>query len=142
MKKLFLDDVRKPWDDSWDVVRTPSEFKAYVKELFAKTKRLPDIVSFDHDLHPEHYNNAMYQSPEQYNRLYKKFKHETGLECAKWLCSFCIEEGIRIPEVNVHSHNPIGGNNIAHAVMTYLLFYYEEETLIQPKPYNENPPKI
>lgn len=141
MNKLFLDDIRNPWDNSWDIVRTPAEFKTYIKEMFVKTKKLPDVIAFDHDLNQEHYTNEMYSNdPEQYNRLYKGFKHETGLDCAKWLCSFCVDEGLKLPEIHIHSMNPIGANNIAYTVMNYALFYFEEELLIQPKPYHTGPP--
>lgn len=141
MKKLFLDDKRDPWNNTWDVVRTPADFKAYIKETFVKNKKLPAIISFDHDLHKEHYNNAMYGDPVEYNKLYKTFKHETGLECAKWLCNFCVEEGLALPQINVHSANPIGANNIAYAVMNYALFYFEDEIMIQPQPFNSVEPK-
>lgn len=140
MKKLFLDDNRQPWDDSWDLVKTPAEFKAYIKELFVKTRRLPDVVSFDHDLNQEHYSNEMYGNPEDYNKLYKKFKHETGLDLAKWLCQFCVDEGLALPHIHIHSMNPIGANNIAHTIMNYSLFYFEEELLIRPVPYHKGSP--
>ena len=136
MIKLFLDDEREAWNDSWDVVRTPLEFKAYIND----NKELPKIISFDHDLHAEHYNNAMYRDAEEYNKLYKQFKHETGLDCAKWLCQYCVEQGIKIPIINVHSTNPIGSTNIANTIMNYLMFYYGEEIIIQPKPYNSVEP--
>lgn len=45
MKKLFLDDLRPAPNDSWDVVRSFDEFKAYIIK-----HGVPDIISFDHDL--------------------------------------------------------------------------------------------
>lgn len=140
MKKLFLDDNRQPWDETWDLVKTPAAFRTYIKELFVKTKQLPDVISFDHDLHVEHYSNEMYKSDvKYYNNLYKSFKHETGLGCAKWLVNFCVDNGLKIPEINIHSANPIGADNIAQVIMNTLLFYYEEERIITPKPYNQKP---
>lgn len=45
IKKVFLDDEREPLDDSWYVIRTPTEFFEYVENFGC-----PDVISFDHDL--------------------------------------------------------------------------------------------
>lgn len=130
--KLFLDDGREPYDDSWTVVRSAKAFR----DTIESSKTIPEVISFDHDLHPEHYRADMY-TPEKYNTLYKTFKHDTGLECAKWLCEYCIEKGFAIPEIIVHSHNPTGSMNIASEIMNNLLFHFEEERLIIPTPYEQ-----
>ena len=131
MRKLFLDDERQPWDDSWDHVKTPLEFKKYITYLYALTNKLPDIISFDHDLHYEHFD-----IPKNYSRMYENYKHETGWHCAKWLCDFCIDEGLEVPEISIHSANKIGADNIAKTIMNVCLFYYEDERIIVPKPYD------
>ena len=123
MIKLFLDDEREPWDKSWDHVKSAKEFKDYIIHLHARIKKLPDIISFDHDLHYEHFKRK------------KSYMHETGLDCAGWLCEFCKEEGLAIPEIQVHSANKIGADKIARTIMDTCLFYYEEERIITPKPY-------
>ena len=137
MKKLFLDDFRQPWNNTWDLVKNSQEFKEYIEKLFSKTKKVPDIISFDHDLHHEHYNHV--NNAVEYNKLYKNFKHETGLDCAKWLCNFCVEEGLKLPKINIHSANPWGSNNIAHFLMGCNLFHFEDEDIIQPLPFEVEP---
>jgi hypothetical protein len=50
MTKLFLDDVRMPPDQTWDIVRNYDAFVAYIT-----AHGVPDIIAFDHDLSQEHY---------------------------------------------------------------------------------------
>jgi len=70
MKKLFLNDVRQPPDDSWVVVRNYKEFAAYIE-----AHGVPDIISFDHD---RGYFPNIEDGP-----------YRSGYDCAKWL----IERG-------------------------------------------------
>lgn len=135
MKKLFLDDARESYDDTWDLVTSSQEFKKYIEDMFKEEKRIPDIISFDHDLHTEHYMKTPFGDEEAYNKMYKNFIHETGLDCAKWICNFCLEEGLALPEIHIHSGNPVGAKNIAYAIMNASLFYFEEELIIQPRYY-------
>jgi hypothetical protein len=124
MTKLFLDDVRIPTDcltymqhrigkkseiyeELWEIVRNYDEFIDFISK-----NGVPDIVSFDHDLADEHYSPDMYSGQETYNKLYKEFKEKTGNDCAKWLCQYCLENGIPLPFCIVHSMNPVGTKNI------------------------------
>lgn len=139
MRKLFLDDIREPWDDSWDVVRSAKEFKQYIKE-----NGIPNVISYDHDLALEHYSKEMYsQDASDYNKMYDSFNLETGLDCAKWLCQLCVEKGVSIPKSFVHSMNPVGASNISSIIMNYGLFYFEDEVVVPIKPYNIfTPPRV
>jgi hypothetical protein len=130
MKKVFLDDVRDPWDDSWIVVRSAKEFREYIEK-----EGVPYAVSFDHDLAPEHYSNLM-GDQVSYNKLYKKFKLDTGLDACMWMLNHCVEKGLALPKCNVHSCNPSGAENISSSIMNYALFYYEEEIDVPTNPYN------
>lgn len=123
MKKLFLDDIRVPFDcakymrpddlkymyedEQWDIVRTYNDFVGYIEHF-----GVPDLISFDHDLADEHYSPMMYDGSNVYNRLYDEFKEKTGYDCAKWLCSYCSENGLPYPTYLVHSMNPVGRDNI------------------------------
>ena len=108
-RRLFLDDLRVPTDcleymlknkeiysEEWDIVRSYKDFVSYVVK-----NGVPDVVSFDHDLADE---------------LDKKEK--TGCDCAKWLCEYCLENNIPLPEYIVHSMNPIGSENILSVFKT------------------------
>lgn len=110
MNKLFLDDIRSPkdaiglvpshmnqfyWSNDWDVVRSHDEFVEFIKN-----NGVPDFVSFDHDLADEHYKDL-------------EASHEkTGYESAKWLVDYCVDNGVGLPEYQVHSANPVGKKNI------------------------------
>jgi hypothetical protein len=109
MKYLFLDDIRHPYDafnytkqsmflhKKWDIVRSYDEFVNYIV-----VNGLPDFISFDHDLVDEHYihNNI------------DEYKEKTGMECARYLIDYCIENEKLCPEYYVHSMNTIGKENI------------------------------
>lgn len=135
MIKLFLDDTRDPWDDTWVVVRNYKEFVEFLEE-----NGPPDVVSFDHDLHFEHYPKKPYPSEEEYNKLYKNFKFNTGKECAEWMCNYCVEGGYSLPICFVHSMNPPGARNISSIIKQYALFYYGEDIDVPLQPYSQIDP--
>lgn len=107
--KLYLDDVRTPKTEGWEVVRTYEDFVNWITE-----NGLPDEVSFDHDLGREHtlyfMNNGGFENPP--NPLDVKFESKTGYDAAKWLCEYCWTNGLPVPTWNVHSANPVGRDNI------------------------------
>jgi hypothetical protein len=116
--KLFLDDIRQPkdacylvtnpriyWDDDWDVVKNYVEFCAWIKR-----NGLPSIVSFDHDLADIHYEVDFNDWND--NTADQLGVEETGLDCAKWLVEYCLDNGFDLPEYYVHSANPAGRKNI------------------------------
>ena len=125
MKKLFLDDMRQVrdacyyvsnpkvyWEDGWDIVRNYGEFVEYIEK-----NGLPDLISFDHDLADEHYNDLFsdenwVKDDSDIDLKYGSYKEKTGLECAKWLVDYCIDNKIQIPHFGVHSANPVGAENI------------------------------
>lgn len=117
-RKLFLDDIRQVkdacnympnpkiyWEDDWDIVRNYSEFVEYLK-----SKPLPELISFDHDLADIHYEVDF--------RDWKDFTsgqlgvEETGMDCAKFLVKHCQETKQELPDFLVHSANPVGRTNI------------------------------
>lgn len=115
---LFLDDTRDPIDaysetgdkiyrdSNWDVVKSFKEFCIYIERNFFDKKEFPKLVSFDHNLAPEHYQTSFGNIP------YDKYKEETGWHCALWLKGFCQEHNINIPKVLSHSASPQGKQNI------------------------------
>lgn len=121
MRKLYLDDERTPTEKGWDVVRNYEEFVAYIDK-----NAMPDIVSFDHDLAPEHYHNDMYKGQAVYNLLYKTFKKKTGLACAQYIGEILSGSGEQVPQFNVHSQNPAGGKNIKDHLLIVMLHNGED----------------
>ncbi len=123
MKRLFLDDLRVPTDcskihympyrvsdlniynDDWDIVRSHGQFIKWIEE-----NGLPDIVSFDHDLGDDTNLRGVLPIEEWFdidnNREY------TGMDSAKWLVDYCLDNDLTLPEFIVHSANPSGYENI------------------------------
>lgn len=114
--KLFLDDLRtvdmvypNPDTKEWAVVRDFYQFVNYITKY-----GLPEYISFDHDLGLEHtkwyFENGGHENPP--NPIDTEFKEKTGYDAAKWLVDYCVENNKKLPSWFVHSHNPIGANNI------------------------------
>lgn len=121
MKKLYLDDVRTPLGKDWAVVRNYQEFVDYIT-----THDMPDFISFDHDLAPEHYHNDMYKGQSVYNKLYSTFKEKTGLACAEYIGKVLSGSGEKVPQFNVHSQNPAGTLNIKDHLLLVMFLNGED----------------
>ena len=127
--KLFLDDIRNPLDaysytkfepfkkDIWRIVRNYNQFTDYIKRNYDRGY-FPDFIAFDHDLALEHYSPHM-NSEEEYQKLEESFTEKTGMDCAKWLVEFCIDNNIKLPDYYVHSMNPVGNKNIRSYLENY-----------------------
>ncbi len=134
MYNLFLDDFRHPYDCvaymrdpmkyakwNWVVVKNHEEFVKKIEE-----DGLPEFISFDHDLADEHYDNTMYQGVEEYSKKYEHFKEKTGLDCAKWLTEHCMDTKQKLPDFEIHSMNPAGGENIKSLLLNFKKFQDQE----------------
>jgi hypothetical protein len=111
MYNLFLDDVRIPttvkraihngeWVDfpshyKWEIVRSYKEFVEIIT-----LRRLPASIAYDHDLSYEDQNKT------------EGFVEKTGLDCAKWLVEYCLDNNMDLPGFYVHSFNTVGRKNI------------------------------
>ena len=137
---LFLDDLRNPGDayisgyrqkdtglitlislleesgtqeSDWVVVRDYYEF---INRIF--DNGVPELISFDHDLHPEHmsyYVDTVLSGIIEYEKLV----HKTGYHCAKVIAQTCKKLGIPIPKYFVHSANSTGSENIRKVLEEY-----------------------
>ena len=101
MKKIYLDDFRTPTDKTWIVVRNFEKFKSALLQLDGEEF----VVSFDHDLHPDHYDIEFEQWKD--SPIIQGLE-PTGYDCAVWM----IENNIFPSKWYVHSANRYGGNNI------------------------------
>ena len=122
---LFLDDERQPanvtWVElpnvQWRIVRTFKDFVGMITK-----EGLPDIVSFDHDLAGEHYNEFHRAISENDEIRYNKLREKTGYDAAKWLVGYCLERNLDLPECYIHTWNNIGRDNIKGILDTYKKF--------------------
>jgi len=107
---LFLDDIRNPIEAStyaksrgvnpdiykleWIIVRDYFEFVNWITK-----NGLPELISFDHDL----------GEADEY----------TGMDCAKWLVNYCLDNNCALPKWAVHSANPAGYDNIKSLLLSF-----------------------
>lgn len=120
MKKvLWLDDLRDPsqgqfkiWlnlafgenlDVTW--VKSYDEFVKYFKH-----NEMPYAISFDHDI-------SSFELTDDLDS-----NEKTGLDCAKWIVDYCMNNAVRLPKYFVHSANPVGRENIQSYLDNYLKF--------------------
>ena len=113
---LYLDDVRTPKADNWEVVRNYDEFVAHIK---LKGLGAYEVISLDHDLGEgamvEYYTNVKPNYELDYNRIPEK----TGMDCARFLVAESMNEKIPLPTIYIHSANPIGTANIIGYINNY-----------------------
>jgi hypothetical protein len=115
---LYLDDVRTPKDDRWQVVKSYDEFVAHIKMNGLENY---ETISFDHDLGDtamnEYYNNVHPNYTLDYNNITEK----TGLDCCKFLVAESMTTKIPLPQIYVHSANPIGSGNMMGYINNYFM---------------------
>ena len=112
---LWLDDVRDPFDKDFTPyvalynpflnqehkivwVKNYTEFSVYLV-----TDGAPDAISFDHDLALEHYDEDI--KPEDY-------VERTGMDCVKFLVTYCETYEEKLPICIYHTANPAGKINM------------------------------
>jgi hypothetical protein len=122
--RIYLDDVRTPLQDDWVVVRNYDDFVSKIR--FHGLENI-EVISLDHDLGDsamfEYYNNVK----DNYQIDYSNITEKTGYDCCKFLVSLSMEKNIPLPQIYVHSANPIG----AHNMMGYIDNYYKNCRLPQ-----------
>lgn len=100
MCNLFLDDIRTPEKiNNYEIVRSYDDF---VNIIELKGIDHFNFITLDHDL-------GDINIPER-----------TGYDCLKYLIGICLNENKKLPQINVHSENIVGVNNI----ISYANFFY------------------
>lgn len=103
MTKLFIDDIRRPYDSSWHLAISYDEAIEFLKH----NHNVVSEISFDHDLGMD---------PNSDQVAY------TGMDVAWWLVDAHTDGVIslqNLTRVIVHSANPIGAANIAGLLDCY-----------------------
>ena len=126
--RLYLDDIRTPINDEWIVVRNYEEFVSEIKmwglERF-------EVISLDHDLGDtamiEYYNNVKPNYDLNYNNILEK----TGYDAAKFLVAESMNKNIPLPQIYIHSANPIGSANMMGYINNYLMNCNQPQTCIR-----------
>lgn len=111
---LWVDDTRNPYNNE----QYQTWFKTYIKEnyIIAWVKNYeefvnwlnisindikilwPTLICFDHDLGED----------------------KTGLDCAKYLVQFCMDNNLEFPYYFSQSSNPVGKENIISYLNSYI----------------------
>jgi hypothetical protein len=116
--RLYLDDIRTPKDPEWIVARDYDEFVAQIK-LHGLGNF--EVISLDHDLGEgalvEYYTNVKNNYMLDYNNINER----TGMDCCRYLVSESMNEKIPLPQIYIHSANPIGAGNMMGYINNYLM---------------------
>lgn len=116
--RIYLDDVRTPNDKDWIVVRNYEQFVSNI--LYHGLENI-EVISLDHDLGDsamlEYYNNVK----PNYELDYTKIEEKTGYDCCKYLVNKSMETKIPLPQIYVHSANPIGSANMMGYINNYFM---------------------
>lgn len=128
-KRLYLDDVRTPIGDDWIVVRNYDEFVSTIK--FNGLENF-DVISLDHDLGEqsmiEYYTNVKNNYILDYNNIVDE---KTGYDCCKFLVSESMSKNIPLPQIYIHSANPIGSANMMGYINNYFKNCKSPQTCIR-----------
>lgn len=116
--KLYLDDVRTPLDDTWIIVRNYDEF---VETVTKHGLHKFEVISLDHDLGDQAMNEYHTNVRTNYILDYNNIQEKTGMDCAKFLVEYCMDNSVNLPLVYVHSANPIGSANIMGYINNFLM---------------------
>ena len=126
---LYLDDVRIPTDESWQVVTNYNEFVSHIRLNGLENY---EVISLDHDLGEqamdEFYKNALPNYELNYDNIVNE---KTGLDCVKWLVAESMNTKIPLPQIYVHSANPIGSANMMGYINNYLMSCKLPQTCIR-----------
>jgi hypothetical protein len=92
-----------------------------------------ETISLDHDLGDtamnEYYNNVHPNYTLDYNNITEK----TGLDCCKFLVAESMNTKIPLPQIYVHSANPIGSGNMMGYINNYFMNSRVPQTCIRIK---------
>lgn len=117
-KYLYLDDIRTPVGDHWIVARNYNEFVDAVKLHGLGSF---EVISLDHDLGEEAMIEYYTNVKNNYQLDYKNIEEKTGYDAAKFLVSESMNTSIPLPQIYVHSANPIGSANMMGYINNYLM---------------------
>ena len=129
-KRLYLDDVRTPKAEDWIIARNYDEFVASIK-LYGLGNF--EVISLDHDLGEgamiEYYTNVKNNYMLDYNNIQER----TGMDCCRFLVAESMNQNIPLPQIYVHSANPIGSANMMGYINNYFMNTSLPQTCIRVK---------
>lgn len=126
--KLYLDDWRTPIDTDWLVARNYNEFVILINQHGLENF---SIISLDHDLGEEAMQEYFRNVEPNYKLDYSNINEKTGLDCCKFLVDESMDRNIPLPQVYVHSANPIGCGNMIGYINNYLKNQKQQQSCVR-----------
>lgn len=133
---LWLDDGRDPCHPDWmnwlsqyapiegfyEVVwlKNYSDFVAYIK-----TNGVPHGICFDHDLGDDVATEKVKNGMSKRQARREKKQSKSGMDCAKWLITYCQDNNLDVPPYAIQSQNPVGKENIKGLLESFKRFKKE-----------------
>lgn len=127
---LWLDDIRNPLENDWltfSPIDQPYEviwvksYNEFVKWI--SRNGLPTAICFDHDLGLDNHITRVKSGMSKRKSKLLKPLEKTGMDCAKWLVDYCIDNKQKLPLYNIQSANPVGKENIDGLLKNFLKHY-------------------
>lgn len=124
---LWLDDCRDPMKDDW-LVFSPIErpFQTVWVKSYAEftdwiiIHGLPDGICFDHDLGEDVAKEKVSGGMSKRQARREKKETRSGMDCAKWLVEYCLDNNLKMPLYNIQSANPAGKENIDGLLKSFI----------------------
>lgn len=113
--RIYLDDIRTPIDEGWEVVRDYEQFVSTV--MYIGLENI-ELISLDHDLGDTAMKEWHTNVYHNYTLNYDNITEKTGMDCAKWLVGQWMN-GQQVVDVFTHSANAIGSANIMGYINNY-----------------------
>lgn len=102
---LLYSPLKKPFKTVW--IKSFNEFTKWIN-----TKGLPDAICFDHDLGEDEAQEKVARGINKKKARAEKKLAKSGMDCAKWLVEYCLDNKCTLPLYNIQSSNPAGKENI------------------------------
>lgn len=132
MKKLlWLDDKRDPFEKDWinwlaqySPIEQPFEVvwvKSYSEFInWITINVLPSGICFDHDLGEDVAKSKVKSGISKKQARREKKLSKSGMDCAKWLVEYCLDNNLKLPPYNIQSANPAGRDNINGLLLSFM----------------------
>lgn len=102
---LVFSPIEQPFETIW--VKSYEEFTKWITE-----SGMPDAICFDHDLGSDISREKVANGMSKSQARREKKGTKTGMDCAKWLVEYCMDNKVKLPLYNIQSANPTGKENI------------------------------
>ena len=120
---LWLDDLRDPHEQDWinwlaqyspiEQPYTVVWVKSYEQLVdWVKKNSLPSGFSFDHDLGQDIAIEKVKKGMSKRQARKEKKNAKSGMDVAKWLVEYCLDNNLKMPKFSIQSANPCGRDNI------------------------------